>query len=273
MATLSHIPIGIDKICHHHILILFNIFVLIQKQNNYYFFNLKNLYLDNFVILDIIVNIKPLKKQIISANIKIAESVYVLSFKRDFEFIPGQVIGISNHPTEIPRLYSIASGNQENEIRILYDIKEEGKLTPWLAERNTGEFIYYTKVSGNFISKMNENAYWIASGTGIAPFASMFFSGNFMNKHLIHGGKYLESFYFGNEFEEKLGEHYIRCCTREQGEGVYKGRLTQYLRDNENLNPTHKYYLCGSTEMVVETRDILLAKKIPFENVIGEIYF
>ncbi|MCK4920864.1 MAG: hypothetical protein KAS71_07450 [Bacteroidales bacterium] len=214
-----------------------------------------------------------MKKQIILTNTKIAESVYVLSFKRDFEFIPGQVIGISNNPAEVPRLYSIASGNKVSEIRILYDIKEGGKLTPWLSGRNAGEFIYYTEVSGNFISEMNENAYWIAAGTGIAPFASMLFSGNFMNKTLIHGGKFLESFYFGNEFKEKLGGNYIRCCTREEGKGVYNGRFTQYLMEKEDLNATNKYYLCGSAEMVVETRDILLAKKIPFNNVIGEIYF
>jgi len=197
----------------------------------------------------------------------------VLSFKRDFEFQPGQVIGISNTHKGAPRLYSIASGNKEDEIRILYDIKEGGQLTPWLAKRNPNDSIFVTKVSGNYISEMNENAYWIASGTGIAPFASMFFSGNYRNKQLIHGGKFLESFYFGNEFKEKLGKNYVRCCTRETGDGVFEGRLTNYLKEKDDLNPAYKYYLCGSAEMVVETRDIILSKGIPFENIIGEIYF
>ncbi|MCF8378104.1 MAG: hypothetical protein K9H49_00925 [Bacteroidales bacterium] len=212
-------------------------------------------------------------KKIIISNTEIAGSVYVLSFKRDFEFLPGQVIGISNHLQEAPRLYSIASGNTEDVIRILYDIKEGGQLTPWLAKRKANDSIFITNASGNFISEMNEDACWIASGTGIAPFASMFFSGNYNNKLLIHGGKFLESFYFGNEFREKLGKNYVRCCTRETGDGVFEGRLTHYLKEKDDLNPAHKYYLCGSAEMVVETRDILLLKGISFGNIVGEIYF
>ena len=214
-----------------------------------------------------------LKKQIITDNIEIADSVFVLSFKRDRDFIPGQVIGLAGDANTAPRLYSIASGNNEDQIRILYDIKEEGLLTPWLATQKKGDIIYSTEISGNFQSTKDENAYWIASGTGIAPFASMFFSGLYSNKYLIHGGRFLHSFYFQKEFKIVLIDKYIRCCTKEKANGIYEGRLTDYLRNKKDFNPTYKYYLCGSSEMVVETRDILLAKKIPFENIIGEIYF
>jgi ferredoxin--NADP+ reductase len=34
-----------------------------------------------------------------------------------------------------------------------------------------------------------------------------------------------------------------------------------------------KYYLCGSAEMVVESREILISKGIPFNNIVAEIYF
>ena len=37
--------------------------------------------------------------------------------------------------------------------------------------------------------------------------------------------------------------------------------------------PCLKYYLCGSAEMVVEIRDILIEKGIPFDRIISEIYF
>ena len=40
-----------------------------------------------------------------------------------------------------------------------------------------------------------------------------------------------------------------------------------------SLDPVLKYYLCGSAEMVVDTRDILIEKGIPFENIVSEIYF
>jgi ferredoxin--NADP+ reductase len=40
-----------------------------------------------------------------------------------------------------------------------------------------------------------------------------------------------------------------------------------------NLPTDENYYLCGSSEMVVETRDILVDKGVPFGNIIAEIYF
>ena len=100
-----------------------------------------------------------MKKQIITENIEISDSVFVLSFKRDIDFIPGQVIGLAGNANTAPRLYSVASGNNEDEIRILYDIKEEGLLTPWLATQEKGDIIYSAEISGNFQSAKDENAY------------------------------------------------------------------------------------------------------------------
>jgi ferredoxin--NADP+ reductase len=33
------------------------------------------------------------------------------------------------------------------------------------------------------------------------------------------------------------------------------------------------YYLCGKALMVVEVRDLLISRGIPFENILSEIYF
>ena len=101
----------------------------------------------------------------------------------------------------------------------------------------------------------------------------MFYSGLWQDKFLIHGGRTLSSFYFEEAFMPVLNDRYIRCCSAEQGNGVYEGRLTTYLRERPFLPVDIKYYLCGSAEMVVETRDILLSKNVPFDRIIAEIYF
>jgi len=49
-------------------------------------------------------------------NKEISPGVHVISFKRDFEFIPGQVVKISLSPGQVPRIYSICSGNKEVEV-------------------------------------------------------------------------------------------------------------------------------------------------------------
>ena len=70
------------------------------------------------------------------------------------------------------------------EIKILFNIKEEGYLSPRLSRLRKGNKIFITTPSGNFHSG-KEEAFWIASGTGIAPFVSMYRAGLGNNKTLI----------------------------------------------------------------------------------------
>lgn len=203
---------------------------------------------------------------------EIAPGVFVISYQRNFSFIPGQVVALAVTRDEKPRMYSIASGNNEAEISIIFNIKPGGELTPKLAGLMPGDSLFTTGPMGNF-SGTDEPAFWIASGTGIAPFVSMWRSGLRNDKTLVHGGRYLNSFYFKDEFIKDLGDSYVRCCTQEVAENVYHGRLTQWLSEQKTLPVNQKYYLCGSAEMVVEARDILIEKTIPFGNIVAEIYF
>ena len=203
---------------------------------------------------------------------ELSPGIFLIGFKRTFEFAAGQVIGIAIKENDARRLYSICSGEKEDEIRILYKRVEEGYLTPQLSDLEAGDGIWITAAGGEFTGD-RKPAVWIASGTGIAPFYSMLRSGLGEHKILLHGNRYLEQFHFYDEFLEALGDNYIRCCTGETGDGVYPGRVTAYLRDRQELDPALKYYLCGSAEMVVETRDILISKGVPFGHIISEIYF
>jgi ferredoxin--NADP+ reductase len=212
------------------------------------------------------------KSVTILSNTEIAPNVFLLSFKRDFAFRAGQVLGIAVSVNDDARLYSIASGENDENISLLYNIKPGGKLTPNLAILKPGDILYITVPFGSY-SGSDEPAYWIAAGTGIAPFHSMYRSGMGGNKILIHGSRTLDAFYFSEELINDLGPRYVRCCSQQEGEGVYHGRVTQYLEDAENLPEDQKYYLCGSAEMVVECREILLSKGIPFSHVVAEIYF
>lgn len=203
---------------------------------------------------------------------ELSTGIYLIGFKRTFQFQAGQVIGIAMEENGPRRLYSICSGEQEEEISILYKVVDEGYLTPQLSDLETGDTIWITVPGGEFTCD-KDPAVWIATGTGIAPFYSMFKSGLAERKRLILGNRYLEQFHFFDDFATLLGENYIRCCTAESDQGVYAGRVTQYLQDEAHLDPNLKYYLCGSAEMVVETRDILISKGIPFDHIISEIYF
>jgi ferredoxin/flavodoxin---NADP+ reductase len=218
------------------------------------------------------IKITPLKEYSLTGNLEIAQGVHLITFRKPWSFHPGQVVKIAlnlNHP---PRIYSLCSGNHERETAILFNIKEDGLLTPKLATMIPGEKIWVSEPYGSFKGTA-EPAWWIASGTGIAPFYSMFRSGLGENKKLIHGVSYLNQFYFEDELEWALGENYVRCCSRESSCNTFPGRVTDYISTLENLPTGVKYYLCGKAIMVVEMRDLLISKGVPFSQILAEIYF
>jgi ferredoxin--NADP+ reductase len=213
-----------------------------------------------------------LSPTIILDNKEIAPGVFVLSYKKLKNFKAGQYIGLTTDLSVTPRLYTIASGENDKEIQVLYNLKDDGWLTPRLSEIKAGSKLYITNPDGNFIDD-DSPAWWIAAGTGIAPYSAMFRSGLTKNKTLLHGGRYKHSFYFEKEFIPVLKDKYIRCCSQDQAEGLYHGRLTRYLQEVEKLPDNCRFFLCGSPEMVVEVRDLLIKRGVQYERIVAEIYF
>lgn len=214
----------------------------------------------------------PIYKAIVVSNREIAPGTFLLRFPRSFRFIPGQVVSIGLGPGTEPRLYSIASGNDEELIGILYTVNVSGMLTPVLSQTGQGGTIYHSLPFGRFVCDGGP-AVWIATGTGIAPFVSMAGSGLSKNKTLIQGSKTRERLYFRELFEQAMGEKYLPCCSRESYEGIFHGRVTALLKSMKAPDPAIPYYLCGSAEMVVEVRDLLIEKGVPFERIFAEIFF
>lgn len=206
------------------------------------------------------------------SNRKIADGAYMLSFKRRFQFAAGQVIALGVRTDIAPRLYSIASGENDELIEILYTEKSGGELTPMLSLLAQGDKILVSEPFGTF-TQISDDAVYVAAGTGIAPFMSRIRSGKGANPTLIHGVSFPEYYYFSESLEKKLGKNYIQCCSRCQSDDYFQGRVTDFLKQWKNLNPAKKYYLCGSAEMVVDTRDVLISCGVPFANINAEIYF
>ena len=205
-------------------------------------------------------------------NVEISPGVFLLSWKQKVAFIPGQVVKVACDLIQPPRIYSVCAGNLDEKISILFNIKEEGYLSPRLAAAILGDELLVSNPYGSFHGD-HLSAFWIATGTGIAPFYSMFQSGLFDHKILIHGVRYLNQFYFEDELEWALGDNYIRCSSREASCNVFHGRISDYLLTANHFPKDYKYYLCGKSLMVVEVRDLLISKGIPYENIFAEIYF
>lgn len=213
----------------------------------------------------------PLVSLPIIENLQISPGAFVLTVERISDFLPGQVVALSIDNRIAPRLYSISSAPDNEHLQVLFSLKPEGELTPLLARLKPGDTLRVSAPFGAFLGD-ERPAWWIAAGTGVAPYRAMMLAGLAHNKKLIHGGRFANQFYFQDEFLDCFGKNYIRCCSQEIGSGLYPGRLTQWLCE-QVLPSGISFFLCGSAEMVVETRDILISKGVEFENIMSEIYF
>ena len=212
-----------------------------------------------------------LLRERVLANREISPGVFLLTLSRNRGFRPGQVVAVTVEPAVPSRLYSIASGTGDEAMDLLFDVVPGGALSPRLASLRPGDILYVSPPSGTFVDSERRSV-WIATGTGVAPFRSMARSGLVQEKALAHGSRFLSGLFFRDYFRETLGSSYVACCTREEEDGVFPGRVTQWLEASPQYGEA-AYMLCGSAEMVVEVRDTLLKGGVPYANVEAEIYF
>ncbi len=208
----------------------------------------------------------------VEGQIEVAEGKFLLTFEKQFELKAGHVVALTSGADIAPRIYSLCCGENEQYMQILYDLKPEGQLTPLLSTLKTGSYIYVSKPYGSFMPEKEMPMWWIATGTGIAPFRSMLQTG-YKPQILLHGARVKDNFYFEREFKTALKAAYIQCYSGNEGVGDFFGRVSKYLEQKEQLPHDNKYYLCGRALMVVEVRDLLISKGIPYENIISEIFF
>jgi len=141
-----------------------------------------------------------------------------------------------------------------------------------------GDTVHASAAAGSFTDDPATSTWWIASGTGVAPFAAMLRAGlanqaGTARKVLLHGSRYLDGFYYRSEMLAVLGADYVPCGSTESDRGVYPGRLTTYLQDLPSFPQDTRYMLCGATGMIIQVRDMLLSAGITFSNIVSEIYF
>jgi ferredoxin--NADP+ reductase len=200
----------------------------------------------------------------------------MIGIEKRMPFVAGQVVGLTLDLNVAPRLYSITSGEADNTLEVFFTVKEGGVLTPQLAQLVPGEMVYVTPPHGKFgidedKGKGKDRAgWWIATGTGIAPFRSMYRSG-YRPAKLIQGGRTYDELFFVDEFGG--GKNHLKFVTQESHPNAQHMRLTQYLEQHDGLPTNETYFICGNPNMVVDVRNLLVDKGIPFDRIVTEIYF
>jgi ferredoxin--NADP+ reductase len=216
----------------------------------------------------------PLRLRLVQGLAEVSAGVYLLSVSPAGPFQPGQTVALGLEEAGPSRFYSIASGADEARTDVLFDLVPGGVLTPHLTALGPGDPVYLSSPFGAFVDEDGPTV-WIATGTGVAPFASMARSMGAKRcgeKTLVHGSRTPSALHFGGLMAEALGPRYHPCCSTGEAAGVFHGRVTDWLSEHE-LPVSSRYMLCGGSAMVVDVRDLLLSRGVPLERIAAEIYF
>ncbi len=203
----------------------------------------------------------------------LTEHTFVLSLPRSrFEYVAGQHISLSIKGDYQSREYSIYSAEKSENLEVLVKEVDGGYFSPKLKNLKEGDTVEVHGPFGKFgldEKKIQSHQHvFLASGTGIAPFHSMIKSNPDLNYKLIHGVRYVEEAYEKDEYSR---DRYTLCSSRDK-KGDFNGRITDYLKKTEFEKNTC-FYLCGNSDMIFDSMEILSEKGFGRENINVEVYF
>jgi len=227
------------------------------------------------------------KAKIIEKNILTSDVVeFVFELEKKMEYTPGQFFSIKiEKDGKIQyRSYSIANHPDDpaNIIRMVIKLLDGGLASEYLRDKKVGEEVELRGSAGMFGYKSDnvKDIYLICTGTGIVPLMNILESqlttGNQSNINLIFGNRYNGDIFWEDNFKE-LSEkypnfHYEITLSRPTDEwSGHRGYVQELLTDKIDYNNSH-FYLCGIPAMVEETKNFLIEKNTPKENIFEEKY-
>ena len=204
---------------------------------------------------------------------RLTSSTYVLRIERDgLDFIPGQYAVLGKAGSFEAREYTIYSGLQNNQfLDFLITAVDGGQVSNALRECVAGDILELEGPMGYFELEQTLTGgkhYFIATGSGIAPFHSFIQSEAELDFILLHGVRYIADCYDKQDYDP---QRYISCVSREEG-GDFHGRVTDYLR-NQTPALDVWYYLCGNCDMIYEIYDILTEQGVPHKQIRTEVFY
>lgn len=211
-------------------------------------------------------------KQTVLDNRRLSKNTFVLRTSRpDEEIKAGQCFSVGTSELAINREYSMYSAATDPFVDFLIREVDGGAVSSALARLDSGQEVEVGGPYGSFClndEQIHQRRYvFIASGTGIAPFASYVKTFPGLDYTLLHGVRFEEEQY---DFRSYPENRYVPCISRPNS--GRSQRVTDVLSEME-LHREDLYYLCGNRSMITDCVQILRDRRIPGGNVFMETFF
>jgi ferredoxin-NADP reductase len=211
-------------------------------------------------------------------NAKVMELDLVYTDPTDFTYLPGQYITLQLTETGF-RPYSIASGvNKLPQIKLYIEVAHEGVGSNFFKSAPNGTQIKFIGPSGKLLLKkpLPDHLFFFATGTGIAPFLSIFeqlVKLNSAPKVTLYFGIRTEKDDFIKEKLEDLKTRlpnftYEYFISKPENPSIPSRRVTKVF--NQPLDLSGHYYICGHPNMIDEVKTKLLSSGVSPENIVLE---
>lgn len=209
----------------------------------------------------------------------------IITPSKEFNFIAGQFITIKIEDKLPPcfRAYSICSSPKNKEILLCIKKIPKGRGSNWLFNLKIEDEINFLGPNGNFTFKNKKrNTFFIATGTGIAPFYSIIedelLKGNKNKIYLLFGLKNEESIFYKTHFENLANQYKnfdfnltLSQPKTDSWEGK-TGRVTNLLKNISFDVDRTDFYICGLKDMIDSVKNLLIKKGISEKSIYFEEY-
>lgn len=205
--------------------------------------------------------------------------IYTLEFKSlngRYKYLPGQFLHISldedyDGSGQWPesRCFSMQSNPNEETIRITYSVK--GKFTKQMEQQlNIGSEIWVKLPYGDLFTQTHnkKNTVFIAGGTGITPFLSLFTHESFndyIKPKIYLGFRSKEFNVYKDELEHTCNSNSFMQLYFQDDVGVID--IEQIFIDN-GINPN--YFISGPPAMIKALKEALLSMGVPKSNILTD---
>lgn len=220
----------------------------------------------------------------LSQKKEIADHVLELHFEKPagFDFAAGQFLQflIPDGDKKTPRSYSIASTPTDADLIFCVKVLEDGLASTHFLNMNIGDEVEAKGPLGRFVCNDEATTHvFVATGAGLAPIMGMIRdeleNKNFANPIELFFGVRAEKDVFWKSELDDLAQKYANfsyklCLSQPDGEtDAQVGRVTAHLT---NIDPLKHYYLCGSSQMVMEVRKMLTGGGVDGKQIHFEIF-
>ncbi|MGP8217639.1 MAG: FAD-binding oxidoreductase [Bacteroidia bacterium] len=201
---------------------------------------------------------------------------FVLEKPPGYSFIPGQSVNVSINLPEWKnelRPFTFTGIPDDNYLEFMIKIyRNHNGVTKKLESINEGDELILHDVFGEI--QYRENGVFIAAGSGITPFLSIF---RYLYRQrrvrenlLIYSNKTSEDVIMEESLHTMLKDNFITIFTREHVVGFAEKRIDRDFLIDHIGNFKQHFYICGPESFVKDLREILQNLGATVDHIIFE---